>query len=91
MKFATFLDWEVEALIDEQLIERCRQGEELALEELVSYYHKPVYNYIYGFTGDKELTEDIVQETFIKLINNIDKYKQLHGTKFSTWLFSGYV
>ena len=73
---------------DEELIELCREGEESAFEELIKKYHAPIYNYIYNFTGDKQLTEDIVQETFIKMINNILKYKRIRGTKFSTWLFT---
>lgn len=75
-------------MIDEQLVENCKKGEEMAFEELIGRYHKPIFNYIYGFTQDKQLVEDIVQETFIKMVNGIDKYNHFSGAKFSTWLFS---
>lgn len=72
---------------DEELVELCKQGEEGAFEELIKRYHSSIYNYIYNMVGDKQLSEDLVQETFIKLINNIEKYKRIFNVKFSTWVF----
>lgn len=74
-------------LTDEELIELCKEGDKLAFEVLIKRYHSPIYNYIYSFTNNKELSEDITQETFIKMVNNIEKYRSIFGTKFSTWLF----
>ena len=73
---------------DEQLIERCKNGQQDAFEHLIRKYHVPLYNYVYSLVSDKLSAEDIVQETFISMINNIEKYKSRDNTKFSTWLFT---
>jgi RNA polymerase sigma-70 factor (ECF subfamily) len=75
-------------LTDEELVEICKQGEEWAFEEIIKKYHVSLYNYIYNLTNDKELARDLVQDTFLKMINNIQKYRSFFGTKFSTWLFT---
>lgn len=75
-------------MTDEQLAELCKEGEESAFELLIERYHKHLHNFIYNYTREEQLTQDIVQETFIKMINNITKYKNKSGAKFSTWLFT---
>lgn len=75
-------------MTDEQLVMLCKQGEESAYELLIQRYHQQLYNFILGYTGEVHLAEDIVQETFIKMINNIDKFKYKESAKFSTWLFT---
>jgi RNA polymerase sigma factor (sigma-70 family) len=57
-----------------------------AFELLVRRYHSPLRNFLRGLTRtDNERTDDLAQETLLKLYMSIDTYK---GTaKFSTWLF----
>lgn len=74
--------------MDEELVRLCKQGEESAFEKLITRYHHPLFNYIFYYTKDRQLTEDITQETFEKMINNIPKYESKKGAKFSTWLFT---
>lgn len=74
-------------MTDEELIEFCKQGEEWAFEELIKKYHGSIYNYIFNATDDKQLAQDLAQETFIKMVRNIEKYRSIFETKFSTWLF----
>jgi RNA polymerase sigma-70 factor (ECF subfamily) len=58
-----------------------------ALAELIRRYIKPVYNFVYRFTGNnKEEAEDIAQETFFKMWRNLKKYRA--GENFKTWLFT---
>lgn len=58
-----------------------------AFNELVKKYQSPVRRFFMSHTlGDKELSDDLAQETFIKAYMNIGKFRNLSG--FSTWLFS---
>ena len=54
------------------------------IENIYKEYAKTVYKYIFCLTGNKELSEEIVQETFVVAIKNIDKFKG--DCKISTWL-----
>ena len=54
------------------------------IENIYKEYAKTVYKYIFCLTGNKELSEEIVQETFVVAIKNIDKFKR--DCKISTWL-----
>ncbi|MFX1707154.1 RNA polymerase sigma factor [Chitinophaga sp. CC14] len=49
-------------------------------------YHSRIYSVILGMLGDKELAKDILQETFIKIWNNMDKYDADKGSAF-TWMY----
>lgn len=56
------------------------------IEEIYNIYFKDVYVYIYGFTKDSSLAEDITQETFIKAMKHIHSYD---GRKdIRAWLFT---
>ncbi len=54
------------------------------MEEIYNKYSKIVYKYIFCLTGKKEIAEEIVQETFLVAIENIDKFE--YKCKLSTWL-----
>lgn len=68
------------------LIERCRNGESAAFGQLVKLYRKKLFSYLYRFSGDKNLSEDIFQEILIKVWRSLPKYNEQN--KFSSWLFS---
>ena len=52
---------------DEDLIERFQNGDEQAYIELVNRYRDRLMNFVYRFVNDYEQSEDIAQETLIKL------------------------
>ncbi len=54
------------------------------MEEIYSKYSEIVYKYIFCLTGKKEIAEEIVQETFLVAIENINKFQG--KCKISTWL-----
>lgn len=56
-------------LDDETLYQQVMQKNEAALVELVARYHNPIYRFLYRYSGDAALADDIAQETFIRLIN----------------------
>lgn len=74
-------------LTDDKLVRMCKQGKEIAFEQLITRYNPLLFKYVYSYTNDKQLAEDIVQEIFIKMITNIEKYDWRIGSKFSTWLY----
>lgn len=72
-------------LSDQEVIEHARQGRESAFRELIGRYERPVFSLIYRLVRDRERAEDLSQDTFIKVLNHIDRYDPSY--KFSSWIF----
>jgi RNA polymerase sigma-70 factor (ECF subfamily) len=70
---------------DQQVVVFAQEGREDAYRELIKRYERPVFSLVYRMVRDKETAEDLAQETFIKVLNNIDRYRP--EFKFSSWLF----
>ncbi len=70
---------------DDKLIERYIKGDIEAFEKLYSKYKLILFNFILSLTHDRELSEDIFQETFIRIIDNITSYKP---SNFKAYLFT---
>ena len=71
---------------DEDLISRFQAGDKNAYVELVNRYKDKLTNFVYYFLKDEELSEDIVQDTFIRLYEKKHYYKPV--AKFSTWIYT---
>ena len=71
---------------DEQLMSLFQSGDENAYIELVNRYKDKLINFIFNYLGDLESSEDVVQETMIKLYQKKHYYKEI--AKFSTWLYT---
>ena len=54
------------------------------MEHIYQKYGKIVYKYVFCLTGDEDTTEEIVQETFLVAVNDINKFRG--ECKLSTWL-----
>lgn len=76
---------DLSSLSDQQVVERARDGSEAAFRELIRRYQRPVFSLIYRMVRDRELAEDLAQETFVKVLNAIDRYRP--EFKFSSWIF----
>src|SRR5207237_3162373 len=72
-------------LTDPEVVALAQQGKETAYRELLTRYERPVFSLIFRMVRDRETAEDLAQETFVKVLNNIDRY--LPEFKFSSWLF----
>ena len=72
-------------LPDADVVALAQQGGEAAFRELVRRYERPVFSLVYRMVRDRELAEDLSQETFIKVLNHIDRYRP--EFKLSSWLF----
>ena len=71
---------------DEELIARFQEGDNYAFDLLVKRYKDPLMNFVFRFVGEKNESEDIVQETFLRLFKNKHYYKEI--AKFSTWIYT---
>ncbi len=76
---------ELANLPDADVVALAQQGRERAFRELVRRYERPVFSLIYRMVRDRELAEDLSQDTFVKVLNHIDRYRP--EFKLSSWLF----
>src|ERR671938_1551620 len=72
-------------LPDADVAALAKQGREAAFRELIRRYERPVFSLIFRMVRDRETAEDLAQETFIKVLNHIDRYRP--EFKLSSWLF----
>jgi len=72
-------------LPDADVVALAQAGREPAFRELIRRYERPVFSLIYRMVRDRELAEDLAQDTFIKVLNHIDRYRP--EFKLSSWLF----
>jgi len=70
---------------DQEVVALAKQGSEIAFRELVRRYERPVFSLIFRMVRNKELAEDLSQETFIKVLNAVGTYRP--EFKFSSWVF----
>ena len=70
---------------DATLLESFRQGDSTALDTLVERFQGPLLRFARGFVRDQGAAEDLVQETFIRLIRNLPALEP-HGS-LSPWLY----
>jgi RNA polymerase sigma-70 factor, ECF subfamily len=72
---------------DEQLALGIQHGRADDLTLLVERHHGPLLGFLYRMTGgDRALAEDLVQETFLRLLNKIDSYRYPRPVK--PWLYA---
>lgn len=71
---------------DEDLIFGFQQGNVEAFNEIVERYKNPLYNFVCQLLGDPMYSEDIVQETFVRVYRNKHRYHRI--AKFSTWIYT---
>jgi RNA polymerase sigma-70 factor (ECF subfamily) len=72
-------------LSDQEVVLMARNGREAAYRELIRRYERPIFALLFRMVRDRELAEDLAQETFIKALNAIESYRP--EFKFSSWIF----
>lgn len=70
---------------DQELMTRAQAGETEAFELLFSRYKQRIANFVYQFVHEHHLAEDITQQTFIKVYQNLDSFKP--RGKVSSWIY----
>ena len=64
---------------DGKLVERCLQGDDAAWEAIVTSYARRIYNLCYRYTGRTDEAEDLTQESFIRIYQNLKTFRPEAG------------
>lgn len=72
-------------LYEIKLAQLARNGDRLAFRELVDLYQNKIYHLAYRMLGNIHEAEDVVQETFLRVYNNLGRFDP--SQKFSTWIY----
>jgi RNA polymerase sigma-70 factor (ECF subfamily) len=70
----------------EKVIQDCLEGKEGAWEMLVNTYSKRIFNMAYQFAGSYQEAEDLTQEIFLRLHNQLSKYD--FAKNFTAWFLT---
>ena len=70
---------------DSKLVERCLQGDDAAWETIVNAYGRRIYNLSYRYTSRGDEAEDLTQEVFIRVYQNLRSYRSDAGS-FQSWI-----
>lgn len=71
--------------METRLVLLARKGDRRAFAELVNLYADKLYQLAYRLTGNRQEAEDVVQETFLRVYRNLERYDE--KLKFSTWIY----
>ncbi len=71
---------------DRELVSRYISGDETSFEILLNRHKTKVYHNIYFMVHDRDLAEDIFQETFVKVINTLKSGRYNEEGKFLPWV-----
>lgn len=72
---------------DKRNMSRLREGDDLALNDLMARWKEPVVTYCLRYTGNLTDAKEIAQETFVKVYQARHRYRPQEGVALSTWLF----
>jgi RNA polymerase sigma-70 factor (ECF subfamily) len=70
---------------ESEVLDRCRRGDAAAWRELVDRHARPVFALCYRFAGRADLAEDLTQETFARVYQQLGRYRTADGS-FGAWL-----
>ncbi|MFR9165224.1 MAG: RNA polymerase sigma factor [Dysgonomonas sp.] len=76
----------LKAMTDEELVVCYSEGNNLAFDHLLHRHKNSLFNYIFFIVKNKNLTEDIFQETFVKAIITIKQGRYTESGKFKAWI-----
>jgi len=74
----------VASQINHTTVEKLRAHDESAFDEVYEHYKNLLYVIIYSIIKNEQLSQDALQDTFLKMYQNINKLKQ--NSKFHSWL-----
>lgn len=72
-------------LLESQLVKLVLKGDQNAFSQLVDLYQEKLYHMAYRMLNNRQEAEDVVQDTFLRVYNNLEKYDDT--MKFSTWIY----
>jgi RNA polymerase sigma-70 factor (ECF subfamily) len=71
---------------DETLMLRYQQGDRAAFAILVRRHQQPLYNFALRQVRAQEVAEEVVQEVFVRVVQNVHDFK--HEARFTTWVYT---
>lgn len=74
------------AVSDQELVKRYLSGDSISLERLISRHKNKVYAYILMVVKDRDLADDIFQDTFVKVIHTLRNGSYKEEGKFIQWV-----
>jgi RNA polymerase sigma-70 factor (ECF subfamily) len=75
----------IKTTTDATLVRQYLEGSEASLSKLINRHQQRIYNFIYSKVFDRDITEDIFQDTFIKVIRTLKRGKYNEEGKFLPW------
>lgn len=72
--------------IDNEILTRCQRGDKTAFKWVVERYQQMLFSLSLKMLGDEEEAKDVVQETFIRVWQNLRNYDPKRS--FTTWLYT---
>ncbi len=69
-----------------ELVSRAKSGQTDAVDRLVDAYAPRLYGLLYRMVGSAAQAEDLLQETFVKMLRGLGRYRE--DGRFEPWLFS---
>ena len=76
----------IETTTDATLVRQYLDGSEDALSKLINRHQRRIYNFIFSKVFDRDITEDIFQDTFIKVIRTLKRGGYNEEGKFLPWV-----
>lgn len=77
---------ELQLADDSGLVQQHLSGNSRAFDVLVERYQVRLLNFVYRIVGDRERSEDLVQEAFIRVHRHLNRFDRTK--KFSTWIYT---
>lgn len=73
---------------EKDLVKKSQNGDRKAFEDLIRMFYPYVSGFLLKNTNNSDLAEDLTQETFLKMVQNIEKYDLKSKAGFGTWLIT---
>ena len=70
---------------DSELVEMIINVTPRAYRQIIKRYQTKLFSYLYRLIGNREETEDLLQNVFVKVYNNLDRFDR--RKKFSSWIY----
>ena len=67
-----------------RIITGCQGGDDKCFAQIIDMYASRCYGYFYRLTGNNDISDELLSELFVKLVEKIGSYK---GGSFESWLF----
>lgn len=74
------------ATSDEQLMLAYKSGDARAFATLVQRHRQPVFNFILRYVGHRQRAEDVLQETWLKVVRSSSEWQP--KARFTTWVYT---